>query len=151
MHPIVCFLKYCCCLSKYLLVSALCVSLLVYVQIASTASGRGVNRCVGPSYGASLAVKANRPITGTPVKWAIVSLAKPNDSRMKIRNAAIAEKVKPFASKHDITAIVFSELPVPDAVDSEWRRTFEAGKKEKKRKKKRQAETSHCIIIICIQ
>ena len=130
MHSISFFLKYC--LLKYLLLSTLCVSLLVYMQIAPTASGRGVNRCVSSSYDSSAGGKADRSITGRPVKWAIVSLSKPNDSRLKIRNAAIAEKVKPFASKHDITAIVFSELPVPDGVASEWRRTFDAGKKEKK-------------------
>ena len=137
MHSIACFLKSCS--LNYLLLSTLCVSLFVFMQGAPTASGRGVNRCVGSSYdsagGASRSVKSeksDKPGTSRPVKWAIVSLSKPNDSRLKIRNAAIAEKVKPFASKHDITAIVFSELPVPDAVTNEWRGTFEAGKQKNK-------------------
>ncbi len=64
-------------------------------------------------------------ITDRPVRWAIVSLTRPDDARLKIRNAAIVEKVKPYTSKHDITAVFFSELPIPSEVSSEWRSTFE--------------------------
>lgn len=79
------------------------------------------NRCVG-------AYDTDGPFkvvpSGRPIRWAIVALAKPNDGRLKIRNAAIAEKMKPFASKHDITAVFFSELPIPSEVSNDWQSTF---------------------------
>jgi hypothetical protein len=106
---------------------SLCLALVVYIQAAPTA-GR-VNRCVGSYDSGSSSVKPQQA-----VRWAIVALAKPNDARLKIRNAAIAEKLKPFASKHDITAVFFSELQIPDQLEEEWRSTFSAGKE-------------HCLLV----
>jgi hypothetical protein len=60
-----------------------------------------------------------------PIKWAVVALARPGKlPEIKTRNRMILEKLSPYASKHDITIIFFSEKPFPALALENWRETF---------------------------
>eukprot|EP01036_Dinobryon_divergens_P040607 gene40607-53707_t len=56
--------------------------------------------------------------------WAIVALVKFGKSDLQTRNRALVEKLRPFASKHNLTVIMFSESKLVGKLLPEWRKTF---------------------------
>jgi len=59
------------------------------------------------------------------VKWAIVCLAKPDSSgSIFLRNEALISSLRPYASKHDITVIFFSEQLFPPIVVKAFENSF---------------------------
>ena len=58
-------------------------------------------------------------------KWAIVALTRPGRADTRTRNQALVDKLKPFASKHDITMIFFSEMSFPQAVVEGYKKAFQ--------------------------
>ena len=58
-------------------------------------------------------------------RWAIVALAKPGKTEIMDRNQKLADKLRPYASKHNITVIMFSEKKFPKVAMDSWRTTFE--------------------------
>jgi hypothetical protein len=58
------------------------------------------------------------------VRWAIVALARPGKAEIVKRNQLLAEKLRPFASKHDITVVMFSEKQFPASAVASWKTTF---------------------------
>ena len=59
-------------------------------------------------------------------KWAIVSLTRPDSRSRSIhtRNDQLATHLRPFAAKHDITAVFFSELPFSQLTQLIYRKAF---------------------------
>ena len=58
-------------------------------------------------------------------RWAIVALAKPGKSEIIKRNKLLAENLRPYASNHNITVVMFSEKQFPASALSMWRKTFD--------------------------
>ena len=58
------------------------------------------------------------------VKWAIIALTRPGRSDIETRNSALAKRIKPFANKHNITIIFFSESYFSPKEVNAWRKTF---------------------------
>ena len=57
-------------------------------------------------------------------RWAIVSLSKPDKEDTPTRNEALAKHLRPYASKHDITVLFFSELRFPQSTALAYRQSF---------------------------
>jgi hypothetical protein len=57
-------------------------------------------------------------------RWAIVALARPYKDDAVLRNQLIAEKLRPYASKHNITVIIFSEEKFPNKLLAEWKAVY---------------------------
>jgi len=69
---------------------------------------------------------AKKKVDGEKVSWAIVALTrKMQVSDSQRRNKAIAKFIRPYASKHNITVIFFSEVPCPSQTMDSWQKTFE--------------------------
>ena len=51
-------------------------------------------------------------------------MARPGKSEIVHRNRKLAEKLRPYASKHNITVVVFSEVKFPSAALESWRAVF---------------------------
>lgn len=62
-------------------------------------------------------------ISGRP-KWAIVALVNKN-ADLKVRNDKLAKILRPYADKHDITVIMFSEHSFPTSKTEGWSKSFE--------------------------
>jgi hypothetical protein len=63
---------------------------------------------------------------GKKSRWAVVCLAKPEQvDIISRRNKALASKLLPFAKKHEITFIFFSELQFPSSVEKSFRKSLE--------------------------
>lgn len=73
------------------------------------------NTCIGADAIESIAQYDKVTKKKSKVKWAIVALTRPGKTDMQARNQALVEKLKPFASKHDVTVIFFSELVFPES------------------------------------
>jgi hypothetical protein len=67
--------------------------------------------------------KKRDPSTGK-ARWAVVALARPGKSEIVKRNQLIAEKLRPYASKHNITVIVFSEKKFPPTAVASWKSVY---------------------------
>jgi len=90
---------------------------LLFTILVGLAVASATNECIDmDKY--SLPAKVERP------KWAIVALTRKLDILDK-RNGLIAKAIKPFASKHDITVIIFSEVDFGAAVVDKWKQTFQ--------------------------
>jgi len=57
-------------------------------------------------------------------RWAIVALARPGKTDIVKRNQNLAEKLRPYADKHNITVVMFSEKTFPPNALQSWRSTF---------------------------
>lgn len=68
-------------------------------------------------------IESKRP-ADQAARWAIVALARPGKTEINQRNRLLAEKLRPYASKHNITVVVFSEKQFPAAAISNWKNTF---------------------------
>jgi len=82
------------------------------------------NSCV-PKGG--LASEVNRPSLRPADKksWAIVALTrKLGGEETRARNEAIAWRIKPYAAKHNLTVVFFSEVDVPKDSFQSWNRIF---------------------------
>jgi len=51
-------------------------------------------------------------------------LTRPGRSDIETRNRALAKRIKPFASKHNITVIFFSEFLFSTQEVNSWKNTF---------------------------
>lgn len=58
------------------------------------------------------------------LRWAVVALARPKGIDALKRNKLLTEKIRPYADRHDITIIVFSEQNFDSASLSNWQRPF---------------------------
>ena len=60
------------------------------------------------------------------VRWAIVCLAKPDrGGSTALRNEALASSLRPFASRHDVTVLFFSEQVFPVSLRRSYSASFE--------------------------
>jgi hypothetical protein len=80
------------------------------------------NKCAKKLESTAATAKAST-YTG-PKRWAIVALAKPGKEDINKRNQLLAEKLRPYASKHNLTVVVFSEKIFPPASIASWKTTF---------------------------
>jgi len=93
-------------------------------------SGAQKNTCIGSdAYNDMIEknTKEDRELTlknGRKTRWAIVALTRPK-SDVRTRNLGLVEKLRPYAHKHNITVIFFSELEIPSSMFSGWERTFD--------------------------
>ena len=81
------------------------------------------NRCI--PHNSALNSSANEP--STKVKWAVVALARKqqvNGADTKKRNRLLSEVLKPYAHKHDITVILFSEQKYLPEMIQRWKDAF---------------------------
>jgi hypothetical protein len=62
--------------------------------------------------------------SGRGKRWAIVALARPGKTDIVQRNKQLAAKLKPYADKHNITVLMFSEKAFPASALQSWRSAF---------------------------
>ena len=91
------------------------LSLFLSLIIAVSSS---VNRCISP-------YEENQLSSTRKTKWAIVALAKPSHTSIRVRNEAIASKIKPFTQLYDFTIIFFSEKFISGETLTSWRQSFD--------------------------
>jgi len=85
----------------------------------------GGNTCIGAdALETSKAMEASAAPRGQKARWAIVALTRPGRSDITMRNTALAEKLRPYASEHNITVVFFSEKTFPSGAMDGWRDTF---------------------------
>lgn len=97
--------------------SACSLSFGLFLLLASFARSTSANTCAPPE-------KALEP-TG-PKRWAVVALTKPGRSDTAMRNSALVKALQPYANKHDITFIFFSEHTFDSALSSELTNQFKS-------------------------
>ncbi len=82
------------------------------------------NNCVND--GDSSRLSALTLKSGSKSRWAVVALTrKLNAEDTRARNEAIASRISPFAKKHNVTVVFFSEVEPPAGSMSAWKRTFQ--------------------------
>lgn len=88
------------------------------------------NTCISSAAQEAVVQLAKADASAAPVqrqrrpRWAIVSLSKPDKADTPTRNEALAKHLRPYASKHDITVIFFSELRFPPKTALAYRQNF---------------------------
>jgi hypothetical protein len=89
------------------------LAVLVVLVLALSALG---NKC-----GSNLEKKRDPSVKA---RWAVVALARPGKSEIVKRNQLIAEKLRPYASKHNITVVIFSEKKFPPTAVASWKAVY---------------------------
>jgi Glycolipid 2-alpha-mannosyltransferase len=105
--------------------------LLLLVALCDRAGGGVINRCISADSAEAVIAEEDSTKMQTTgpqngVRWAIVALTRPGKTDVRTRNRALADKIRPYASRHNITVVYFSESSdFPSSAIDNWRQTFD--------------------------